>query len=412
MGTVHGRYGELLIPHEEVERPSCNPRPMTSGRPRHGVAGERRQWRPTAAAIGQLLNDAFGPAEVVGWRVLEPWSVLRAERVPGPPSTVIVKWLRDHPGGFRTDPIQQLTEYVALQFLSDLGLHLGPRVLAADLPASVLVLEDLAPRAPLAALLASHPHSPAAAAGLVEFAAATGCLHAATAGQDERYYQRRLQHGPVDPVVERRRFLTPWPDVGALADSLDVALTMGVEGDIAHVIQELIEPGPFLAFSNGDAGVNNFLLADGARGKLIDYEFAGFQHALCDIACLYVPGPMWITVADPSTDATEDAYRAALSEAIPEVTDDRRYGMGVSSAALGYALVRLARLDRLDGRPPGDHSRLQMVATLEAAAATAARFGVHPHLASWARHTADRLRRRWPDTDIDLTTMPSYAPRH
>jgi hypothetical protein len=344
--------------------------------------------------------------------VLEPWSVLRAQRVPGPPSTVIVKWLRDDPRGFRTDPAQQLTECVALQFLSDLGLHLSPRLLAADLPASVLVLEDLAPRVPLAALLASHPHDPAVAANLVEFAAATGCLHAATAGQDERYYQRRIRHGPVDPLAERRRFFTPWPDVHALADTLDVALTVGVEGDVARAVQELTEPGPFLAFSNGDAGVNNFLLADGADGKLIDYEFAGFRHALSDIACLYIPGPMWITVADPSTDATEDAYRAAVSDSIPEVADDRRYGMGVSSAALTYALFRLARLDLLDGRPPGDHSRLQMVATLEAAAATAARFGVHPHLAGWARHTADRLRHRWPDTDVDFACMPAYAPRH
>jgi hypothetical protein len=359
-----------------------------------------------------LLEDAFHPAEVVGWRVLEPWSVLRAQLVPGPPSTVIVKWLRGDPRGFRTDPAQQVTEYVALQFLSDLGLHLSPRVLAAELPASVLVLEDLAPRVPLAALLATRPHDPTLAAWLVEFAVATGCLHAATAGQDEQYYQRRLRHGSVDPVVERRRFFTPWPDTHRLADALDVALTVGAEGDVARAIQELTGPGPFLAFSNGDAGVNNFLLADGADGKLIDFEFAGFRHVLSDIACLYLPGPMWITVADPSTDASEDAYRAAVSDSIPEVADDRRYGMGVSSAALTYALFRLARIDLLDGRPPGDHSRLQMVATLEAAAATAARFGVHPHLAGWARRAAERLRRRWPDADVDFAGMPPYAPRH
>jgi hypothetical protein len=72
--------------------------------PRHGVTGEPSPWRPAAAAIEQLLKDAFGSADVVGWRVLEPWSVLRVERAPGPPSTVIVKWLRDHPRGWRTDP--------------------------------------------------------------------------------------------------------------------------------------------------------------------------------------------------------------------------------------------------------------------------------------------------------------------
>jgi hypothetical protein len=368
-------------------------------------------WRPTAAAIERLLNDAFGPGEVARWDVLEPWSVLRAERAPGPPSTVIVKWLRDDRAGFRTDPAQQLTEYAALHFLADLGVHLAPRVLAADLPAAVLVLEDLAPRVPLFSLLTPDPHHPDAAAGLVEFAASTGRLHAATAGRDERYYQRRRQHGPVDPMVECRRFFTPWPDVLAVADAVGAALTTAVEGDIATAITELAEPGPFLAFSNGDAGVNNFLVADGASGKIIDFEFAGFRHALSDIACLYAPGPMWITVADPSTDGTEDAYRDAVSDTIPEVADDRRYGMGVGSAALTWALIRLARLPRLDGRPPGDQSRLQMVATLEAGAATATRFGVHPHLAGWARCAADRLRRRWPDTDVDIAGMPAYTHR-
>jgi hypothetical protein len=344
--------------------------------------------------------------------VLEPWSVLRAQLAPGPPSSVIVKWLRDDPRGLRTDPAQQLTEFAALRFASDLGLHLSPRALAADLPASVLVLEDLAPRVPLAAILASRPGDPAAAAGLVEFAATTGRLHAATAGHDEPYYRRRLEHGPVDPVVERRRFFTPWADVRALADSLDVAFTGPVEGDIARAIAELTEPGSFLAFSNGDAGVNNFLVGDRMDGKLIDFEFAGFRHALSDIACLYVPGPMWIVVGDPSTDGTEDAYRAAVADTISEVADDRRYGMGVGSAALSYALFRLSRLDLLDGRPPGDGSRLQMVATLETAAATAERFRVHRHLAGWTRSAAGRLRRRWPDADVDLAALPRYAPRH
>ena len=89
----------------------------------------------------------------------------------------------------------------------------------------------------------------------------------------------------------------------------------------------------------------------------------------------------------------------------------RAAALGVGSAALCCALSRLSRLDRLDGRPPGDDSRLQMVATLEAAAATASRFRVHSYLTSWARRVADRLRRRWPDTDVDLAALPVYAVR-
>jgi hypothetical protein len=41
-------------------------------------------------------------------------------------------------------------------------------------------------------------------------------------------------------------------------------------------------------------------------GKVIDFEFAGYRHLLSDVACLYVPGPQWMAVGDPSKDGIED----------------------------------------------------------------------------------------------------------
>ena len=64
------------------------------------------------------------------------------------PTSVVVKWFREHPTGFRTDPAQVLTERVALEFLAELGVDLAPRVLASDPAAGVLVLEDLGPQSP------------------------------------------------------------------------------------------------------------------------------------------------------------------------------------------------------------------------------------------------------------------------
>ena len=68
----------------------------------------------------------------------------------------------------------------------------------------------------------------------------------------------------------------------------------------------------------------------------------------------------------------------------------------------------------LDTRAPGDHSRLQLVETLESAARTAEAHRALPHLAGWVQRTADVLRRRWPDADLDLTDrarFPPYSPR-
>ena len=79
-----------------------------------------------------------------------------------------------------------------------------------------------------------------------------------------------------------------------------------------------------------------------------------------------------------------------------------------------WALLRLQRFAVLDARAPGDHSRLQLVETLESAARTAEAHRTLPHLAGWARRTADALRRRWPDADLDFTDrarFPPYTPR-
>ena len=354
----------------------------------------------------------LGPAPLIGWRRHGPWTVLRAER-DGDPRTVIVKWLRDQSDGVRADPSQPVTECVALRLLAGLGSDVPPRVLGADLRGSVLILEDLAPRVPLAELLSPGSDGAARATGLRELGAALGRLHAATAGHERRYHRRRARYGPVDPPAERMRFVTPWRDVAALAAALDVPIAGGVERDLAAAIGELVEPGPFLAMSNGDAEANNLLVdGGGGGGRLIDFEFAGFRHALCDVSCLYVPGPMWMAVADPSTDGSESAYRGAVAGAVPEAGDDRRYGVGIASAALACAVHRLGRLRVLDGRGPGDRSRLQMICLLDAAAAVATRFGAHPHLAGWAGRVAERLRRRWSDAGADPATIPAYTRRH
>ena len=52
-----------------------------------------------------------------------------------------------------------------------------------------------------------------------------------------------------------------------------------------------------------------------------------------------------------------------------------------------------------------------MVATLEAAANTAGRFGCLPSLGAWARTVAERLRRRWPDAGADLAAVRPYTRR-
>jgi Phosphotransferase enzyme family len=366
------------------------------------------------AALETLLSEAFGvPVHISRFDRLTPWYVVRCHLEHASsslPESIIVKGLREDPNGFRTDPQQVLTEKAALEFLAELGVHITPRLLASDSAANILVLEDLAPRVPLAAILQSAD-TERAKVGLSAFARALGTLSAATVGHEDTYYAKRRALGSVDPQAERERFLgNGWTETRGYAEALGVSASGEVETEMATVVAEIAHPGAFLSFSNGDAGSNNFLVENG-DGRIIDFEFAGYRHALTDAVCLYVPGPIWLTVSDPITSGLETEYRAALCRSVPQVADDRRFGFGLAAACMAFAIERLNRFPVIDGRGAGDQSRLHRIATLESAAAVAESRGALRHLARWARRLGEVLRRRWPEADVDLTVYEPYTPR-
>ena len=372
---------------------------------------------PALDAVETLLADAFGVPVAIGRsHHLAPWSVVRyevADPAPGVPASVIVKWLRDNPIEFRTDPRQVATERAALEFLAGLGFPSTPRVLTSDLDAGLLVLEDVAPRVALDTLIRRTGVGPSVP-GLLAFARATGELAARTAGHGSGYAAARSAYGPHDPAADLLPILgAEWSATRRRMDEFGGAMGGAAADDLARMVAELSHPGAFLAFSNGDAASNNFLVEPGdwSDGRIIDFEFAGFRNALVAATWIHLPGSGWITVTDPVNDAVEAEYRHALSDGIPEATDDRRYGLAMAAACLSEALRRLNRLPILDERPPGHTSRVQMVATLETAADTAERHRSLPHLTGWVRAVAGLLRRRWTDADVDFTGYPSYLTR-
>jgi hypothetical protein len=375
---------------------------------------------PAGARIEALISASYGtPVRVRAVDRLEPWFVLRCHltaQSPDVPASVVVKCLRDNPHDARRDPAQLHTEQAALEFVAALDPGLAPRLLAADTTwtdphGRVLVLEDLAPRESLREVLLRE--GPERSAGLlISFARALGHLHAVSVGQADAYYTRRSRLGPVDRRADIERFLGDWPAGAQRMTNAGTAMTTAAMHELADIVTELANPAAFLAFSNGDPGVNNYLVDAHGDGRLIDFESAGFRHALCDLVNdLYIPGPMWLTVGDPLSNGAEDAYRNTFAQAVPEITDDRRFGRTVSGAGFIFAVGRLRGLARLDARPFGDNSRLNRIAALEAAADTAERHRCLPHLTGWVRAAAENLRRRWADAYIDLRTLGDYTTR-
>ena len=357
---------------------------------------------PQPAEVAALLRSRYSSdLAITDWQRVGAWAVVRA-RLSGAeaPDSVIVKAL---------DVDRLRAERSALEFLGDeLGLPLGPRVIAVG--PGFLVLEDLAPRVALDTLLRDRGWA-AHAERLAAFADARGRLGALTAGHTAGYRVRRARLGPLGPADDLATQYVRF-EAGGEANAATLGAPIGgrAADDLAAARAELAEPGPFLALSNRDAEVNNALVHRNgpADPRLIDFEHAGLAHALVDAVCLHVPGPAWLWVRDP---APAERYRRALADGIPAAADDRRYGIGLAAACMSWALVRLDRLPMLDARKPGEPSRLQLVATLTAAADTADEYRALPHLAGWACRAADTLRRRWPDTDLDVAALPPYTPR-
>ena len=372
------------------------------------------------AAVQALLTDRYGaPVTVEHWERLEPWAVARVQlRGAGAAPTAIVKWVRAGPAQVRSEPWRLRAELAALRFLSeDLGLALAPRVIAADVPAGLIVMEDLAPRVALDRLIrrdgaAAHPGL------LAAFARARGELSAATAGHAGTYRARCAAVGFAAPAggSAEARLSGLWDRAHQDGAALGTPVAGPAAAELTAVLEELTAPGPFLVLSHGDAECNNSMVHQHgpADARLIDFEAAGYAHALIDAVCLHVPGPGWICVGDPDAAGLADQYRGALARGVPQAQDDRRYGFALASACMSWALSRLHRFAVLDARAPVDHSRLQLVETLESAARTAEAHRALPHLAGWARRVAGGLRRRWPDADLDLTDrarFPPYSPR-
>ena len=285
---------------------------------------------------------------------------------------VIVK-MRRPPGDLRQrDGFHR--EFSALLLLAELGCDAGPRLLATDDSAGLLVLEDLGEGPALEDLLVGADPR-AATAGFVALAEAVGRMHAATLGQA----------GALGP---------PW-----FWDQLD--------GFRADPIKEILSSGP-MVLSNGDLAPQNCRIA-GGRVRLLDFEDAACQHPLLDVAHFRLPfygGPCWARVPAFVTERVESAYRRSVGR-----TADRSWAEGMAAAVGAWTIIRLVRLPKLltadAPHPMGFSRRGQMLDTLRVG--VEATDGVLPDLAERFAATERDLRERWPGLPDAQAVYPAYA---
>lgn len=366
----------------------------------------------TIADVERLLTAAAGtPVVVRGSASLSPagsiWRCTLNGGDPVLPRQVVVKARRTDPNDPRSSRDGIGRERAALAYLERLSVDFTPRVLGADDTGEVLVIEDRGPAPSLTDLLLGDD-AEAAAAGMSAFAQTLGRLHACTLDGSARYaemYPARRENTHCEPLsIVHVDIQACWRTLPALARNLGMRPLPddAVQSEVAAVFHALREPGEWLAFSAGDPCPGNVLI-DSERTTLIDFEMAAFRHALIDAAALRFPFPHrtpWARIPAEVIRHAEQAYRSERQEQVPAAGDDRAYESALVPAMAAWAILRLARLQRIDvDDSEALRRRTQIVHTVEAFLETAAAARRLGRLAAWMEALLDVMRGRWPEAN-------------
>jgi len=229
------------------------------------------------------------------------------------PHSIIIKWIKDP-----LDPARGLTDWASLAFLSQIADSgpIAPQLFGGDAEHRFFVMEDLGEEGSIEHLLLS-PDSSRATTMLCALARQMGALHATTMGK-ENLFQRMCKNLSLATVSSRfqeaERWLEGCRKVEGWCRELSYMPPTGFEQACIQIAHTFAHPGDFLAFTHGDpAPTNNHL--SGSKIYLVDFEYAGFRHALYDLTGWNILCPL----PPACVRLMSDHLRAALASACPAV---------------------------------------------------------------------------------------------
>lgn len=267
------------------------------------------------------------------------------------PASVIVKQSQrnDKTTDSTTDAFYWfLNEWAGLEFLTGLPstFTFGPRLLASRQDQHMIILEDLGDHPSLQDILfddTTPVHVGEKA--LIDLAVYLGQMHAATAGKQHELETIRTMLGSFTPPVEdsSRDIRQDIPALQAFLTSIGLNPPSHFYTELESAQAAIHNPGPFQTYVHGDAAPHNFVYID-SHLKLIDFEFARFNHALVDMVCLRMAFPSAYRGrhAPPYlVSKFEAAYRAELHAQIPAAADDTLFQLGVVQACAHWTFSKI-----------------------------------------------------------------------
>lgn len=342
----------------------------------------------------------------------------------GMPASVIVKQVKStekapYAPDNATIPAWTLfNEWASLQFLGEIaeGVSFGPRFYGGNRAAGLIILEDLGRGTRLDELLmGSEPV--AAEAALVEYAEVHGRLHAATIGRQDAFSRLRESLGPAVLADGHDTFDWLAPTWYQTIDWLGLALARGIEQELVMLKNVLLQPGPFLTFTQGDSCPDNCLCIDSASSelptlRLLDFEGGRFDHALKEGIYGRMRFPTcWCVYQLPERIPLrmEAAYRAELVKGCPEASDDTLFYRAVVEGCVCWLIewckmVPLTMILEKDRHLVAATDRQRYLARFDVVARTTAQFGHMEAIGRMAHAMGEKMRQLWPDVE----EMPFY----
>ncbi len=317
-------------------------------------------------------------------------TVVRAQVRGGPVHTVILKH-------FPTEPVAAFDDWAGADFLGRRGLELGPRLLAGDVDARLMVLEDLGRGRSLEAVLQGEDPR-AATAGVLDTARLAGQLHTRTLGAQGDYELVRQALPPRPERVREQNARDLLEHAGRLLRwhaAVEAPAAPGLRAELEAVARTLADPGPFLAFTHGDLAPANLLFTpEGPR--LLDFEYAGMRHALYDALMWLVTVPL----PDELVARADITYRITLSAGCEAAQVDAEWVRARATVALARTVNLLQWLPPRvleEDRPwaPGLSERGALLHHLARCRALLAPADGFPALTRTLEGLEARLRERW-----------------
>ena len=276
---------------------------------------------------------------------------------------------------------------------------------AGDDAARFLVMEDLGASRSLEQIFGERDEV-AVLAALRALAVTMARLIVGTVGLESRYVRlRRVLPGAAK--LGRRSEANRWEEsigrLSAWSEALRVSLPIRFESACQEVASVYADPGPWLAFSHGDPAPSNNHISN-ERAILIDFEYAGYRHALYDLTAWDTLCPLpqpWLNEMQISF---RDVLRSHLDGEIPLSEEGFQQAWGSMCAYRALAIMSWQPLDLLAAdRPWADSwsSRAALLTAMHRLHLTTADVNGLDPLAEFGFRMHTALRKRWPVASDD-----------